>query len=134
MVFSCICSCESMKFQWTAPNSVSQACLLKLSQSQKCVLTCSEMKPIINLYMQSALGGVGKGQTEWVSVLGRSSQDLARRKAEQPKKVKERAKEKEEYRQDVTRFIGSQHITEAITLHYITTCLFYQPLVEPLVQ
>lgn len=64
MVFSCICSCESMRFQWIAPNSVSQACLLKLSQSQKCVLICSEMKPIINLYMQRALGGVGKGQTE----------------------------------------------------------------------
>lgn len=78
--------------------------------------------------MQSALEGVGKGQAELVSVLGRSPQDLARRKAERPDKAKE------EYRQDVTCFTGSQHITEDITLHYITMCLVYQPLDEPLVQ
>lgn len=64
MVFSCICSCESMRFQQTAPNSVSRACLLKLRGSQKCVLTSSETKPIVNLYRQSALGDLGKGQAQ----------------------------------------------------------------------
>lgn len=43
---------------------VTQPSLVILSASQKCVLTPSETKPIVNLYMKSASRGLGKEQSE----------------------------------------------------------------------